>query len=532
MLALVRPRNLALVLLVLLGINMQMLTARLAVVPSLDAVHFVEIAQNMHHYGAVPALRHFDQQPLFPLWLWMFSGAAEGLWQSSGTDLPPDFWCVCVQAAAAIPLILCVFPLYGIWQRRVGDSTAWLTCLFFLVLPSFARIGADGLADSLHLLCFLMGVWTWTRTEESSLGYFATGGWLALACQTRLEAALAVPVWMAVVWCSQQPRVVRSKQIAGLCLGWMLVTLPFVLVIGKLTPKYNLASFSASASVLETETKLPWAAVESVQGRLPDGSAWNFDYKEHSTTTRRYGPLAALQQFLAELPQAWGYVGLLLLLPGMWRMTGFRSFDAFVWGYGLFLSLVAIAYAAKTGYLSQRHLLTGVVLLLGYAAFGLEQCVRWLKAYSLPDAKATYRPLLVAACFALILVPWMFRSLQPLHDSRAGHRAAGEWLAKVSAPSSLVLDTRQVTGLFSGCRTVGYDRVHQALRDEQLSFVVVEEAELGFESQRSRTLRYLLERHGELAARFDACPQKTICVYQWKRAPVALAQNTEQGTQP
>jgi hypothetical protein len=107
--------------------------------------------------------------------------------------------------------------------------------------------------------------------------------------------------------------------------------------------------------------------------------------------------------------------------------------------------------------------------------------------------------------------------LAPLHASRAGHRRAGEWLARAEAPGA-VLDTRGWTAFYSGRPTHRYDAARSAFRQGDLAYVVLEQRELEFDSRRSRTLAHLLAGAARPAARFPAPSGRradTVLVYRW-----------------
>ena len=112
------------------------------------------------------------------------------------------------------------------------------------------------------------------------------------------------------------------------------------------------------------------------------------------------------------------------------------------------------------------------------------------------------------------------QTLIRLHESRLGHRAAGEWLAGQGDPSGTVLDTQGWTGLYSGRETYVYEETPAALGDPHLAYLVLEGREVGYQSGRSRTLCWLIESAAGPVAEFPdpatrSPNQESVVVYRW-----------------
>jgi hypothetical protein len=110
-----------------------------------------------------------------------------------------------------------------------------------------------------------------------------------------------------------------------------------------------------------------------------------------------------------------------------------------------------------------------------------------------------------------------FSLVEPLHISRTAHRRASEWLMSSAAVPGHVLDTRGWTALYTDRVTYTYDRAESAFADPLLSYIVLERAELGYDSPRSRTLKRLLDLAASPAA--ELVPPdphwQTVVVYRW-----------------
>ena len=303
-----------------------------------------------------------------------------------------------------------------------------------------------------------------------------------------------------------------------------------------------------------------------------------FPLKESSSSSRFRGYVAAIREYAKELPEVFQYwigglalFGLwfqLLPLPVLRERAGVRAVPAYrrplspilspeyrgegackiasdnaVRPFGRFClvyftvhSLAAIHHAAGVGYLSPRHLAPLVLLGLAPAGFGAwelgrriadalvgtasraGQASREISILAQGMCRSARGNYCACAIVALAVVISLPRTLSPLHQSRYPHRQAGEWLAADATKDGAVLDTRGITGLYSGRTTHRYDAAKAAFRSSDLAYIVLEQRELEFDSSRSRTLQHLLASAGERIAVFEAPshrPQDQVVIYRW-----------------
>jgi hypothetical protein len=108
---------------------------------------------------------------------------------------------------------------------------------------------------------------------------------------------------------------------------------------------------------------------------------------------------------------------------------------------GVMLGLLLVRVALGIHYLSERHTLVLVVMGSVWAAAGLVRMADALGA--LVERR---RPRLAPAWvlpvgFMVLTTGWCLPvALKPLHANRAGHRAAGEWLARHAGPADRIVD--------------------------------------------------------------------------------------------
>jgi hypothetical protein len=131
------------------------------------------------------------------------------------------------------------------------------------------------------------------------------------------------------------------------------------------------------------------------------------------------------------------------------------------------------------------------------------------------------RGLVVRARIGLagLVVLGVVLNAKPAHASRAGHEAAGRWLAAHAAPGDAVYDTRGWAAFLSGLNTYDAWHVRQALTDSRLAYVVVGEDELRADSPRAVTLRAILRYAAEPVAQFGrkSSREDVVRVYRYRR---------------
>ena len=425
-------RHHILVLLVLLGFCtlVQVVSIRRAVVPGLDAVRFVEFAQAIERDGLLPTINARWEQPLYPTWVCVVH---RGLTFFAGDG--PSRWADSAQLAAAIPLVLCVVPLYLLMLRLVGPASATIGGLLYCVLPEVARLGADGISDTTHLLLFAVALWAmvenlrgqgreargegrkvgmstrssaWHPADEKRCMLLVAGVAVALAMLVRTEAALLavtfllMPKWEGAKEDGLSPRQpfrrIRPWRLGalarGFCriaydrayttryfaLGMALVLLPYLATVGAWTPKAAMGRLIGRPQVEEAaeQSSSQLSVADTPQDALPfgllaDGQPLAFDVKEPGHSSRRRGFATSASRFLHKLADIHGYwIGLFALL-GTWglRRQASRDVDRLLQIYFVLFCGVVFWFSAREGYLEARHLLTLVAVSLGAAGYGV-----------------------------------------------------------------------------------------------------------------------------------------------------------------
>jgi hypothetical protein len=530
--------------LVLLAAAVQAVVVARSVVPALDSGRFLITSQWMDHEGLLTAVRNQPEQPLYSMWVWTVRraiGATAGEFPSQGA--------VTVQLAAAIPLVLIVVPVYFLAFRVYGPRAAIAGTSLFCLLPEVARLGPDGISDSLHLLLLAIGLCAVVvfltgpagRGAMAGFGHPAPDdrpwqpghpGWLllagvatGLAALVRIEA-FVLPLVLAVgavtllffragrhAW---RPLLVAG---AGYSTGLLLILAPFLTATGATTPRAAWSRLIARPGPERFSVPTPGALSPKPQWHFSDGGAMSFAPKE-ATSSRHRGLGGALRSYGRELCEAfWYWVGLLGVLALLIaRRLAAKPVDWFLRMFFVTFSMGVLAFGAREGYLSARHLLPLVIVGVGCCGFGAVEIGAWLARQTAIKAIPEMAPLSIAAVVALAGAACLGQTLLPVGRAALAHREAGGWLA-AQQDSGTVIDTRGWSRLYSGRKTYQYADGAVAFADPNVGYVVVEPWELQGDSPRSRTLRQLLESAGERAAEFAGFGdelRRAVAVYRWR----------------
>jgi len=159
--------------------------------------------------------------------------------------------------------------------------------------------------------------------------------------------------------------------------------------------------------------------------------------------------LWAAKSLAQETAKAFHYVGAALALLGLWRFRRRLRSDAGLWLLAVLAVLHALILwrvAVVKGYVSERHVLLIVLvgsIWIGAIVVELGRIIGSLwKGFGKQSAT-----IVLAASFLLSGIPSIVR---PLHANRAGHHAAGCWLAHHATNKDEVVDPFCWAHFYSG----------------------------------------------------------------------------------
>jgi len=414
-------------------------------VPSRDTIGYIRYALQLGSQPWTEVIPQMQQHPLYPVSVWLFSVpicAALG-----GTNCDTMTWSA--QAASTCAGMLLVIPMFylgrELFDRRVGFWSAAL----FQCLPISAQVTADGLSDALFFFLAAMALWLGVRAARcrSPWSFAGCGLFAGLAYLTRPEGAVVAgavglslvgfQAWRAFRW----PWVRASACAMALTAGFLIIGAPYMALIGGITVKPTPLKMIGK---LHSDDTLPPRPGQSsaVSPRAAYLLAEWWNDREHFDRPPLHWALYAFgkevvrtSQYILWLPALlgfWWFRGRLRTVPGTW----------IVYVLCLLYVLVLCQVAMTVGYLAERHALFLVLLGMPWAVAGLERIGLLLAAGLERWGRVAWswswlRGSTLAAILALALLSGVFK---PLHANRAGHRAAGEWLAAHVHPGDDIVD--------------------------------------------------------------------------------------------
>jgi hypothetical protein len=413
-----------------------------------DSIGYIRYALRFDEHSWGEVLRAFDQHPGYPLAIWLTSLPVRAV----AGETTPELMVKCGQLVSALAAILLVWPMYYLGKALLGPAAAFGGALLFQCLPVTGHHLSDAVSESLFCLWIASALLFAVRGMAPLRPrlFVLAGGFAGLAYLTRPEGALAALAAGCALCLAQACRTTRrpwrvwSAAVAGLTVSAALVGSLLAVPIRGLSPKPSVDAVSDNVGDLFglAPASAPAVALFAVAYQPGDG------------TPRRM--LLSGDAVGRELLRGMHYAGLALVLvpvlskrrrelfvhPGVWVTTS----------YSLLHAAALVALAMSVNYVSDRHVMPLVMLLSYLAALGVYQiagwvCAAWRKTAPEP---ATGMKVGVAALVVLIAVSCLPRTLRRLHDNRAGHHAAGLWLAPRLLAGDMVDDDHAWSHYYAG----------------------------------------------------------------------------------
>ncbi len=411
-----------------------------------DSIAFIRYAWKLEHEPLVHVLKTSLHPPLYPMTVLAVSGPVRHFVHGPETLVMQ----YSAQIAGTLAGLLLILPMYFVgkelFDRRVGFGSA----LLFQCLPVGSRALSDGLTEGLFLLLlatgFLAALYAFRRGSPALFSLIGLCG--GLAYLTRPEGAMLVAATGLVLLAYRGlPVGARRKCLASLAGTALLVSVPYMATIGGVTNKttgnWLMHWFEKPAHAAESAT----AVRSSLQKTPALYAALAPDWKEFNHTAKlNWSVLALVQESLKSFHYVAWFPALLALwwFRGRWRTEpGIRVMLVLCGLHVLLLLRVGVV----AGYISERHTLILVMCGCPWAIAGLREIPRRMTALgewlSFPPRMTSwwgYGRAVEVGLIALVIASGLPSSLKPLHSHRAGHRAAGIWLAEHAHPWDKVLD--------------------------------------------------------------------------------------------
>jgi 4-amino-4-deoxy-L-arabinose transferase-like glycosyltransferase len=417
-----------------------------------DSIGFIRYAMQLEHLPWTKVLRESQQHPGYPIVLLAVSWPVRAI--MGGTT--PITMQLSAQIASALAGILLVLPMYFLGRDLLNRSAGFWGTALFQCLPVSARALSDGLSEATFLLFMATALLFAVRgLRRGAAGWFVLSGLCGgFAYLTRPEGALVVIASSIVLLLAalipggrQQWRRILACQ-AGLLTAALAAGLSYALIIGTFTnkPTPNVVLGTACLDRPAAELSLSRASAASPTPRMTAGPLLAV-YCPENLTDRR---LWAFKAIGLEVSKCLQYALVPPLLLGLaWFGKNFRSRPE-VW----ILIVLCLLHAAVlwrlanvVGYVSDRHVLILVLCGIFTAAGAIIVFGNWLvhgRSIPLAVLKKPSSPVgpswLALTMLVLLAGLGLMESLRTLHGNRAGHRAAGLWLAEHTNPADPITD--------------------------------------------------------------------------------------------
>jgi hypothetical protein len=415
-----------------------------------DSIGYIRYALRFDEHSWGEVLRSFDQHPGYPLAIWLTSLPVRAL---TG-EMTPELMMTSAQLVSALAALLLIWPMFYLGKALLGPAAAFGGVLLFQCLPVSGHHLSDAVSESLFCLWIASALLFAVRGMETfAPRAFALSGLFAgLAYLTRPEGALAAAATGLALCVTQARGATRrpwrqwSAAMTALAVSAVLVGALYVIPAGSLSNKPSVDAVGDGVGDL----------LGHAPARVEHAGLALFAVSYHPVEALPQRVLLSADAVGRELLNSMHYFGLALVLVPLWSRRRRELFThPGVWVttiYSLLHVAVLVALAMSVHYVSDRHVMPLVMLLSYLAALGVYQIAVWLSAtwQGMPLGPEQAVRLGVAALMCLVAATCLPRTLRRLHDNRAGHHAAGLWLAPRLLPGDMVDDDHAWSHYYAG----------------------------------------------------------------------------------
>jgi hypothetical protein len=432
-----------------------------------DGIIFINYAWQLEHKNWGDVLCENPQHPGYPLSVLAMSLPVRHFLGPINCDTMQ--WSA--QLASALAGVLLVIPMFLLGKTLFDRGVGFWGALLFQCLPVSGRILSDGLSEGLFLLLVTTALLLAVRGLRSSsqVRFVLCGIFSGLAYLTRPEGAVVVVALLLLLLLMQRVPAWRKgwkwtlTRGAGVALAALVVGSPYLLVTLHLTGKPSGQKMLKTAQLQDEDSEAAPGDQESSRESLPPEPGGPAFDASPCLLAVWLNPEAGLVEKLAiglravgvELVKGFHHFAWLPALLGLWwyrRQLAPRPEAWLLMILCVVHGVVLWRLSVVAGYVSERHVLLLVLCGIYPAVAGLRDLPKRLMAWRRKSSSMAAGPgswlgrlrtnaalwsvvLLVAACG--ICLP---KTFQPLHANRAGHHAAGLWLAAHARPSDEICD--------------------------------------------------------------------------------------------
>ncbi|HLW67088.1 MAG TPA: glycosyltransferase family 39 protein [Gemmataceae bacterium] len=410
-----------------------------------DSIGFMRFALNLQErpWGAV--IRSYEQAPGYPM---LMLAVMQPVRYFAG-GMNPDSLVLCAQLTSLFASILTILPLYLLGKSLFSRDAGAIAAALWQCLPVCVQVTSDGLSEA----TFLFFV-SWTLyfavialRQPSFLRFFVCGVGTGLAYWTRPEGAeLLIALAGVVLVTGMLAKTIRltTLRLTALAAGFVPFVALYVAITGHLTNKptgrdlLNGTNGDASPASLDARR---------ASSPLIFAAFWANDNSEKESRL-----LWALHNVGREIRKGLHYLGAGFALVALWWFRKQFGRDPRLW---LLLGLAGLhvgilwRVAFLKGYVSDRHTMLIVLIACLWIGALIAEAGRRLTALPRLQWSGQYGATIALA--AVVLGWGLPSSLKSMHANRAGHHAAGCWLAHNMSPHDEVIDPYCWAHFYSGC---------------------------------------------------------------------------------
>ncbi len=429
-----------------------------------DGPYFLDVARAFSEGRFADALAH----PYHPL----YSALVAAVQPIFG-----DFE-LAAMAVSCVGGAIAVAACFLLLREAFGERPAWIGAILLAVSPYPVRFTADVASEGVYLACFTASLtlfWLGVQRDRR-VSLFAAGLLSGLAYLARPEGAGLIGI--GLVWFvytlvrGERTPGEAGRDAAALLAGGLVFVLPYVAVVSQRAGSVALSGKKSLARTLglsEGPIAEPWLLAIALVALVLSiaGVAWlrTAPGRPVARTAIRALPTVVLLAFVvltaidrvaaAEFAAVVGSTLrpeiLLFVLAGIWGVSreGFKDRDTFFFLVFTAYAVLLVGLLESYGYLSRRHFVPLMPLLVGYAGVGVTVLADAIAAQRLLRLAMSPPRVAFALCTGLILIA----APKTLHDHRRealAERLAAEWIAEQELRSGWVASDKRRIAYYAG----------------------------------------------------------------------------------
>lgn len=452
-----------------------------------DSIGFIRYAwllENSNDWKSV--IKDAQQHPGFPFAIHFVSNPVRYF---VDTDLPFAYQ-LSSQLVSSFFSVLLVLPLFYMAMEMFNMKVAIWSVLLFEFLPAISKVLGDGLSEGMFLFFSASALACILNAFKSNhlATWFFAGLFSACAYLVRPEGMIIVFACCVVIvgyilLGKFNDSNVRTKMVLGLfgvMLGFFVLALPFILTIGKLTTKPTGQKILEQISIAPIQADNRLAMVDAPKLMMGGHdhlflfASW-WEGEDKSPAARFMWSFMVLGDSylkgLNYLGCAFALVGLLMTPKGSWWKPGMLVVV-------LCFAILNVAFyrvALVMGYLSERHAMLALMLVVIWSAYGGVVLGDFVLLF-FKDSWARivlHRSNQVSILLILLLVPSVYKSMETLHYNREGFKQVGKWLASNCKEGDSVEDAFCWSHFYAG-KVFLEGRSDLVVSDPRVKYVIVE----------------------------------------------------------